>query len=127
MAFKVQYSSGTKFLISFSLSIINFNVALCTLPADKPDLIFAHNNGEIWNPTNLSRILLLCCASTKSWSIFLGFFAAFCTSSFVISLKVTLDSLVRGISKICAKCHAIASPSLSGSVAKYTSLPLASA
>ena len=42
----------------------------------------------------------------------------FCTAVFVISLKVTLDLLSSGISKICAKCHAIASPSRSGSVAK---------
>ena len=55
-------------------------------------------------------------------SIFLGCFIEFCTASLVISLKVTLQVLSSGICNIYAKCHAIASPSRSGSVAKKTFL-----
>ena len=55
-----------------------------------------------------------------SISIFLGSFIAFCTAVFVISLNVTLVIFSLLSSNIFAKCHAIASPSRSGSVAKYT-------
>ena len=51
-------------------------------------------------------------------SIFLGSFIAFCTAVFVISLNVTLFILSLSSSNILARCHAIASPSRSGSVAK---------
>ena len=37
-------------------------------------LTFAHNSGLILYPTTLSRILLACCASTRSISISLAFF-----------------------------------------------------
>ena len=55
-------------------------------------------------------------------SISLGSFTAFCTAVFVISLKVTLVILSLFTSNILDRCHAIASPSRSGSVAKYTFL-----
>ena len=53
-------------------------------------------------------------------SIFLGSFIAFCTAAFVISLNVTLVIFFDSSFSIVAKCQAIASPSRSGSVAKYT-------
>jgi len=53
-------------------------------------------------------------------SIFLGSFIAFCTAVFVISLNVTLVIFFDSSFSIVAKCQAIASPSRSGSVAKYT-------
>ena len=117
-----QYSSGIKSSISFSLSTISLTATDWTLPADNPFLTFFHNTGLILYPTILSNTRLACCALTKFISICLGSFIAFCTAVLVISLKVTLDLLSSGISKICAKCQAIASPSRSGSVAKYTFL-----
>ena len=71
-------------------------------------------------PTILSRALLACCASNKFLSIALGCLIASCTAPFVISLNVTLHKLSGEILSIYAKCHAIASPSRSGSVARYT-------
>ena len=115
-----QYSSGINFSISSSLSTINLTATDCTLPADNPLLTFFHNTGLILYPTILSSTLLACWASTKLTSISLGSFIAFCTAVFVISLKVTLVILSPSISNIFAKCHAIASPSRSGSVARYT-------
>ncbi len=50
-------------------------------------------------------------------SIALGCLTAFLTVFFVISLKTIRHSLFSSIPKIYARCHDIASPSLSGSVA----------
>ena len=49
--------------------------------------------------------------------VVIGSLIAFCTAFFVISLKVTLVIFSFSSIKIFAKCHAIASPSRSGSVA----------
>ena len=50
----------------------------------------------------------------------LGSLIAFCTAPFVISLNVTLVILLLSSFNIVARCQAIASPSRSGSVARYT-------
>ena len=113
-----QYSCGIKFSISVSLSTISLTATDWTLPADSPLFTFFHSNGLILYPTILSNTLLACCASTVFKSISLGSFIAFCTADFVISLKVTLVILSLSSSNIFARCHAIASPSRSGSVAK---------
>ena len=114
----VQYSSGVKARISSSLSTINLVLTLCTLPALSPFLTFIQRIGLILYPTNLSMIRRACCASTKSKSIFRGDLIAFLMASFVISLKVIrLLSLISKPSKY-AKCHEIASPSRSWSVAR---------
>ena len=115
-----QYSCGMKLSISFSLSTISFTATDCTLPADSPLFTFFHSSGLILYPTILSSTLLACCASTVSMSMFLGSCIAFCTAVFVISLNVTLVIFSLFSSNIFAKCHAIASPSRSGSVAIYT-------
>ena len=53
-------------------------------------------------------------------SMSLGSLIAFCTAVLVISLNVTLVTFESSTSNIFDKCHAIASPSRSGSVARYT-------
>ena len=120
IAYIFQYSSGLNFSISSSLSQINLTATDWTLPADNPFLTFFHNTGLILYPTILSSIRLACCASIKFLSIFLGCLTAFFTASFVISLNVILHSSSSGIPNIYDRCQAIASPSRSGSVAKYT-------
>ena len=69
--------------------------------------------------TSLSKILLHCWAFTKFIFIVLGFLIAFWIAVFVISWKVILG-VFSGNFKVLIKCHAIASHSLSSSVAKYT-------
>ena len=91
---------------------------LCTRPALKPFFTFFHKIGEIVYPTKRSKIRRACCASTKSISNFLGFLNASFTASFVISLNSTRIGFVVSNPNKCAKCHEIASPSLSGSLAR---------
>ena len=50
-ASSVQYSCGTKMLISCSRSQIMRNAGLCTRPADKPRRTFFHSSGERLKPT----------------------------------------------------------------------------
>ena len=68
----------------------------------------------------LSRIRLVSCDLTRPISIFRGLSSAFVTADLVISLNtIRLSSLISRPSS-CARCHEIASPSLSGSVARKT-------
>ena len=113
----VQYSSGIKSLISFSRSMIRRSATDWTRPALKP-FYFFHNIGLILYPTRRSRILLACWASTRSILIMRGCLNDSLIASFVISLNTTRQSEFRSKSRLCAKCHAIASPSLSGSAAR---------
>ena len=83
---------------------------------------FFHNNGVILNPTIKSRICLPCWAFTKSKFNTPGLIIALLIAVSVISWKII--RLVVYISRLnCWHiCHAIASPSLSSSVASITSL-----
>ena len=56
----------------------------------------------------------------KSISISLGLLIAFSIAFLVISLKVIRLNFFLGMFRMSCKCFAIASPSLSGSLAKYT-------
>ena len=47
----VQYSSGLKSSISFSLSVISLSATDCTLPADLDPGSLVHKIGEILKPT----------------------------------------------------------------------------
>ena len=114
-----QYSSGLKSLIWRSRSTIILTATDCTLPAERFLRTFFHRNGESLYPTILSSILLACCAFTRSRSIFLGCATPFSMPVLVISLKVILSDASRGSPRSCARCHDIASPSRSGSVARY--------
>ena len=113
-----QNSSGTNFWISLSLSTRTLNATDCTLPADKPLAIFFHNNGDSSKPTTLSRNLLACCALTKSKSMSLGSEKESIIASFVIWLNLTLENSYLFGPRASLRCHAIASPSLSKSVAR---------
>ena len=113
-----QYSFGIKFFIWFSLSQIIFKAADCTLPALSPLLIFLHRSGLISYPTSLSRTLLACWASTSFRSMGLGCFTAALMVSFVISLNTIRQSDDGSMPSRYARCHEIASPSRSGSVAR---------
>ena len=115
-----QYSSGLNARISSSLSTMILTATDCTLPAESPLRIFWDKNGLSLYPTRRSKILLACCASTRSLSIALGCSMPVFTPVFVISLNSTrLFSSSSNPSKY-AKCQEIASPSRSGSVARYT-------
>ena len=77
--------TGTKFTISRSLSTIKRTVILCTLPADKDGLTFFHKIGDNSYPTNLSKTLRACWASTKCLSMVRGLSMAFKMAFLVIS------------------------------------------
>ena len=111
---------ASKLFISFSLSTTNFTATDWTLPADRPLLIFFQRIGEISNPTNLSNTLLACWAFTRFMSILVGFSRDFKIAFLVISLKIILSYSLSSRSRISFRCQAIASPSLSLSVAIYT-------
>ncbi len=81
----LKNDADSNFWISLSLSTINLTATDCTLHALKPILIFFQRTGDNSNHTNLSRILLACCASTRFISIVLGFFTAVSMASLVIS------------------------------------------
>jgi len=140
----VQYSSALKSSLSLSLSTISLTATLWTLPADNPYITFFHSKGDNLYPTNLSKILRACCALTKfilispkflnasstalsvnSWNETLPNFLSDFLFSFPLSLPLTLLPFLIFFPFCWSKyfrCHAIASPSLSGSVAKIISL-----
>ncbi len=97
-----------------------FTATDCTRPADKPGEIFFHNNGETVYPANLSKILLVSWACTNFISISRVFSNAFKTASLVISRNAILLTGTFGFST-SSKCHEIASPSRSSSVARINS------
>ena len=113
-----QNSSGLNSWIWTSLSTKSLRATDWTLPADRPLAIFFHNNGDNSKPTTLSRNLLACWASTKSVSISLGSANESKIADLVIWLNLTREKLYLLGPNISFKCHAIASPSLSKSVAK---------
>ena len=86
-----------------------YQLKIYMIKVDKYNIINLDRNGNV-----LSVDL------TRPMFIVLGLSKAFLTASFVISLKTTLFFCVSSISNSCAKCQEIASPSLSGSVARYT-------
>ena len=100
--------------------MIKFKAIDCTRPADSPFLILAHKIGEIEYPTNRSRTRRACWASTKFISIDRGVLNAFLTVSLVISLNTTRFLSCGSSPNKYERCHAIASPSRSGSDARYT-------
>ena len=116
----LNVSFGLKRFISFSRSAINLRATDCTRPADNPPFTFRQRIGEILYPTNLSKILLACWASTKDLSIFLGCVMAFLIASSVISLKTIRLVLLSSNFNDSCRCQAIASPSLSSSLASQT-------
>ena len=119
MASIVQYSFGINAFISSSLSHIILNATDCTRPAESPRLTFAQSKGLILYPTILSRTLLDCCASTRFILILRGSLIDALTAFLVISLKLILLISLSSILSACARCHDMASPSRSGSVARY--------
>ena len=91
-----------------------------TRPALSPLFTFAHSNGLISYPTRRSRILLVCCASTRFISILRGSFKDAFTAFCVISLKVILCAFLSSNFSAWLRCHEIASPSRSSSDASHT-------
>ena len=120
-ASRVQYSSGINSSICASLSHIIRRATDCTLPADNPLFTFAQSRGLIEYPTIRSNTLLACCASTRFISRFLGCLIASFIAFFVISLKLIRNTFFSLSSSFKAfdRCQLIASPSRSGSVARY--------
>jgi len=116
-----QDSSGTKALIDFSFSTISFTATDCTLPAERPFLIFFQRIGDTLYHTSLSSTLLACCASTRSILICFGFLTASVIAFFVISWNAILFTVVGSSLSILHICHPIASHSRSSSVAIHTS------
>ena len=113
-----QYSRGINDAISCSRSTIILVATDCTRPADSPLLTVFQRKGESLYPTILSRMRLVCCAFTRSMSMPRGFFIPALTAVFVTSLKVILLASSGAMPRMVARCHDIASPSRSGSVAK---------
>lgn len=76
---------GVNFCISLSLSTISLTATDCTLPADSHVLIFLRNIGDSSNHTMRSKILLACCALTRSRLMYLGLATACLIALGVIS------------------------------------------
>ena len=113
-----QNSSGINSWINLSLSSKTLNATDWTLPADSPLAIFFHNKGDNSKPMTLSRNLLALYAFTRSKSISFGSSKESIIADFVIWLNLTLEySYLLGPSA-SLRCHAIASPSRSRSVAR---------
>ena len=113
-----QNSSGWKALISRSRSTNNFTATDCTRPADKPRATFFQSNGETIKPTTRSKKRRVCCAFTRSIFRCSGFSNAFLIAFLVISLNTTRLKRLSSPPITSRKCQAIASPSLSKSVAR---------
>ncbi len=104
---------------------MSFTATDCTLPAESPPRIFFQRNGESLYPTRRSITRLACCASTKSSFIARGFLMASFIASSVISWKTIRSAFFGSTFSACIKCHAMASPSRSSSVARITPSALA--
>ena len=115
-----QYSLGINASISASRSAMMRSATDCTRPALNPRFTFCHKRGLIEYPTMRSSTRLACWASTRSISISLDCLIACLTAFFVISLKVMRLVFFGSSFRAWSKCHEIASPSRSGSVARYT-------
>ena len=117
----LQYSWGLNFWISRSRSTIRRRATDWTRPADNPRLTFFHKKGDSSYPTNRSRTRRACWASTKCKSRARGCSSASLIAVFVISWKAIRLISFFFKSKAEIKCQAIASPSLSSSVARMIS------
>ena len=113
-----QYSCGIKAWISRSRSTNNLTATDWTRPADKPRATFFHNNGDSINPTTRSIKRRACWALTRLISKNPGFLKAFWIAVLVISLNTTRRYLSSSPPITSFKCQAMASPSLSKSVAR---------
>ena len=119
-AFTLKAAEVLNSLISLSLSTISLTVTDWTLPAESDGFIFFQRTGDNSKPTNLSKTLRACWALTKLIFILRGFSIAFWTAVFVISLKVIRLVSLLSNPRVSYKCHEIASPSRSSSVASHT-------
>ena len=121
-ASKVQYSCASNFSISSSRSTNKRSAGLCTRPAESPCCTLRHNSGDKLKPTRWSKARRACWASTKSPDSWRGFAIASETARCVISWNTTrytpLFLIIPFSFNISQRCHEIASPSRSGSVAK---------
>ena len=91
-------------------------------PADNAFWLFLntyfHKSGEMVNPTNKSSTCRACCARTMFILMVTGFSTALSNAGLVTSWNKMRRVLNTGKSNTSQICHAIASPSLSWSVAK---------
>ena len=115
----VQYSFGTNACISFSRSQIIFNATDCTRPAESPKKKVFHKNGLTLYPSILSITRRAICEVTRSSFTLRGLSIASWTPALVISLKSTRWIFLFTGFISPAISAAMASPSLSGSVAMY--------
>ena len=113
-----QNSSGTKALISRSRSTTRRTATDCTRPADRPRAIFFHNSGETIYPTTRSIKRRACWALTRSIFSSPGFSNAWRIAFLVISLNTTRLYRCSSPPITSRRCHAMASPSRSRSVAR---------
>ena len=114
-----QNSSGINALISRSRSTSKRTATDCTRPAESPRATFAHSKGDTIKPTTRSKKRRVCCAYTISVLSSPGVSNACWIAFFVISLKTTRLYFAGSPPIISWRCQAIASPSLSKSVARY--------
>lgn len=117
-AFIVQYSSGTKFLISLSRLTTISSAADCTRPAELPFDALPENWRDFVTDKSVENAPCLL-AVDKVHIEFSGVFDCVIDRFLLISLK-TIRFLPSGISRQFLRCQLIASPSRSGSVARYT-------
>ena len=120
VATKSQYCAGTNPILSRSRSTTKRVATDWTRPADRPVRILRHSKGETSYPTKRSRMRRVSWALTRSVSSSRGLCKARSMASAVISWKTMRLTGTLGCNT-SNKCHAMASPSRSSSVASSSS------
>ena len=119
-----QYSCAVKASISASRWQIRRKATDCTRPAEREPGSLRHKTGEMPKPIRWSRARRARYASTRSISSSRGSSIAFKMALLVISLKTTRSTgivlALRFSFSSSQTCQLIASPSLSGSVARIS-------
>ena len=117
-------ATGWNPAISRSRSTMIRTATLWTRPALSPGFTFFQSTGLRSKPTSRSKMRRACWAFTKLTSTVLGFSIDLRIAVFVISEK-TMRLVDSGLSfNVSYKCHEMASPSRSSSVASHTTSAL---
>ncbi len=105
------------FSISCSRSTMSFTATDWTRPADNDGRTLRHSTGDSSKPTRRSSTRRACWAFTKSMSNVRGCANASSIADLVISWKTIRFTLAGSILVTSIRCHEMASPSRSSSVA----------
>lgn len=115
-----QYEAERNAIRSRSRSTTSRVATDCTRPADSFGMTFFQSTGETSKPYRRSRMRRVSWASTRRWFSSRGLATASWMAALVISWNTIRCTGTLGLST-CWRCHAMASPSRSSSVARKSS------